>query len=372
MKKRGNREGTIYKRKDGRWAASVSLGWDGGVPRRKTFYGKTRQEVAAKLAAGIRDRDLGLPGLPERQSVSQYLSQWLETTRPTIGSATFKRYEEYVRLHASPIIGHHRVSRLAPQHLQRLYARKLGEGLSPTTVNHLHAVLHRALGQALRLSLIGRNPADAVDAPRKARYEIQPLTAEQSRQLLKGARGDRLEALYVLALTTGMRQGELLGLRWRNVDFAQSKVQLRGNLSWARVIAEPKGNKGRLITMTALAVDALRRHRIRQNEERLAMGPTWTDHDLVFTNAIGGYLDANNLRHRAFPKVLERSGVPWIRFHDLRHSTATLLLSLGVHPKVVQELLGHSQISVTLDTYSHVVPDMQREAMAQMNALLAQ
>ena len=351
MAKRGNSEGSIYKRKDGRWAASVSVGWHDGKYRRKTLYGKTRREVATKLASALRDKDLGLPGLPERQSVSQYLNQWLESARPTVGPATFKRYEEYDRLHANPVIGNRRLARLMPQDIQSLYSLKIGEGLSPTTVSHRHAVLRRALGQALRMGILARNPTDAVDPPRKTHYEIQPLTAEQSRRLLKAARGDRLEALYVLALTTGMRQGELFGLPWREVDMDQSKLHVRRNLRRTLDVAEPKSATGRRqITLTKLAVDVLRRHRIRQNEERLALGPGWTDIRLVFTNVAGGYLNSNNLRNRGFPKLLERSGLPRMRFHDLRHSTATLLLSLGIHPKVVQELLGHSQISVTLDT----------------------
>lgn len=208
--------------------------------------------------------------------------------------------------------------------------------------------------------------------PRKMHHEMRPLTPAQSRQLLDAARGDRLEALYVLALTTGMRQGELLGLHWRDIDLEQGKLQVRGNLRRTMEIAETKRKKSRRqISLTSLGVEALTRQGSRQAEERLALGGTWTDRDLVFTNSIGGYVDANNLRHRAFPKLLERAALPRIRFHDLRHSAATLLLILGVHPKVVQELLGHSQISVTLDTYSHILPDMQKDAMTELDALLA-
>ena len=275
-------------------------------------------------------------------------------------------------MHAVPVIGRHRLARLTPQHLQDLYARKLAEGLFPTTVGHLHAVLHRAFGQALRLGVLQRNPSDAVDPPRKMHHEMRPLTPAQSRQLLDAARGDRLEALYVLALTTGMRQGELLGLHWRDIDLEQGKLQVLGNLRRTMEIAETKRKKSRRqISLTSIGVEALKRYRAQQAEERLALGPAWKDLDLVFTSVVGGYVDANNLRHRAFPKLLERAELPRIRFHDLRHSAATLLLSLGVHPKVVQELLGHSQISVTLDTYSHILPDMQKDAMTELDGLLA-
>jgi integrase len=369
MSKRGNNEGSIYKRKDGRWSAALVV--DGG--KRRYLYGKTRQDVARKLNAALRDRELGLPSVQEHESVQQFLGRWLETARPALRRTTYKRYEQYVRLHMVPSLGNVRLSRLTPRHLQQLYTAKLEQGLSPTTVHHLHAVLHCALSRALKLGLVVRNVADAVDSPRPTRTEIQPLNPEQARRLLAAARGDRLEALYALALTTGMRQGELLAIRWRQADLDRGALQVLGTLEPDGIIEDPKSATGRRqITLTKLAIDALRRHRVSQNEERLAAGPAWTDLGLVFTNTVGGYLDANNLRHRGFPRLLEKAELPRMRFHDLRHSTATLLLSLGVHPKVVQELLGHSQISVTLDTYSHVLPNLHGEAMIEMDRLLAQ
>lgn len=367
MAKRGNNEGTIYKRKDGRWTAAVSL--ENGS--RRYLYGKTRQEVARKLTVALRDKDLGVPATPERQTLGGHLEHWLDVTEPTIRYSTFKRYEEYVRLHVIPVLGKIRISRLTPQHIQELYALKLSEGLSPTTVNHLHAVLYRALGQALRWGLIARNVTDAVDPPRKSHTEMQTLNPEQAKQLLDSARDDRLEALYVLALTTGMRQGEMLALHWRDVDLNELVLQVRWTLERNRVLGEPKTKKARRqITLTPLAAEALRRHKVRQYEERLAAGRDWIDLDLVFTNQVGSYVDADNLRHRSFPRLLEEAGLPAMRFHDLRHSAATLLLSLGTHPKIVQEILGHSQISVTMDTYSHILPGLQEEAAAKLNALL--
>ena len=368
MSKRGNREGSVYRRGDGRWAASISL----PAGKRRTFYGKTRQEVSRKLTNALRDRDLGLPTLQERQRLDSFLMQWLEAARPTVKPMTWKRYEEYVRIHLIPVVGHVRLARLTPQHLQDLYRRKLEDGLSPTTVHHIHAVMHRALRQALRWGLVLRNVSDAVDSPRTASYETQPLSPEQAGQLLDAARGDRLEALYMMALTTGMRQGELLGLHWKNVDLVQGVIQVRTTLRPGGEFGGPKSSSGRRqITLVQIAVDALQRHRRRQIEERVALGPDWEDLDLVFTNTTGNHLDANNLRHRAFPAVLQKAGLSRIRFHDLRHSTATLLLSLGVHPKVVQELLGHSHIAITMDTYSHVMPNLQKEAMVELNNLLA-
>ena len=356
MGKRGNNEGSIYKREDGRWTAALTLSGN----KRRYLYGKTRQDVSKKLNAAILDRDSGLPVPPERQTVTQYLHSWLEVTRPSIRPTTFKRYEEYVRIHAVPFIGKVGLSRLTPQHLDALYAQKLSAGLSPTTVRHLHTVLKRALSQAVKKGILARNVADAVVAPRKARHEINPLNPEQAQTLLEAAKGDRLEALYVLALTTGMRQGELLALRWSDLDLDRRALQVKGTMLPDGSTAEPKTSKGRRkITLTSLAVDALKNHSLRQTKEKLTVGSNWQEESLVFPNTVGLPLDANNLRKRSLPRLLIMAGLPKIRFHDLRHSAATLLLSAGVHPKVVQEMLGHSQVSITLDTYSSVLPNLQ-------------
>ncbi len=226
MRKRANGEGSIYKRADGRWAASVST--DHG--KRKAFYGKTREAVARKLATAIKARQDGLPLVAERQTVANYLQHWLETAKPTVRPRTFVRYEEYVRLHAIPELGRLALARLSPQHLQRLYASRLEAGLSPATVAHLHAVLHRALGQAARWGLVPRNVAELVTPPRPERREMFTLSPEQARTFLAAAEGDRLEALYVLALNTGMRQGEILALRWKDVDLDAGALQVLATL----------------------------------------------------------------------------------------------------------------------------------------------
>ena len=367
MAKRGNNEGSIYKRSDGRWAAALTL--PGG--KRRTLYGKTRQEVARSLTTALRDRETGLPVLPERQMVAEFLTHWLKMVKPTIRRSTFIRYEEHVRLHTVPIIGKIHLPRLTPQHLQDLYAKKLAEGLSPTSVRHLHTVLHRALKQALRWDLVVRNVSEAVDPPRRARSEYQALTVEEVRRLLAASKGNRLEALYVLAVTTGMRRGELLGLHWRDVYLDQGTLQVRYTLQQGGYVGEPKTAKARRqIDLPTLAVEALQRHRIHQLKDRYEAGPRWSDTDFVFTNALGNYVDPDNLRHRTFAPLLRRAELPSIRFHDLRHTSATLLLALDTRPKVVQELSGHSQIAVTRDVYSHVLPTMQREAMNGLDDLL--
>lgn len=371
MSKRANNEGTIYKRSsDGRWCATVTV--DGG--RRKSFYGTRREDVARKLAAALKARQDGLPVPGDRLTVERFLIEWLESVRPSLRPRTHMRYEQLIRLHALPYLGKISLTKLTPNHLQRLYAGRLEAGQSPASVRQLHAVLHRAFGRAARWGSVARNVADLVSAPRVERREMQALSPEQSRALLHAAAEDRLEALYVLAVTTGMRQGELLALHWRNVNLQAATAHVVGTLQRTRegyVIAGPKSaHSRRQVALTSAAVEVLRRHRATQAEERLRLGSAWKDDDLVFANEVGGYVDESHLRRRSFWPLLERAGVPRIRFHDLRHTAATLMLGHGIHPKVVAEMLGHSQISITLDLYSHVTPTMQRHATEALDAVL--
>lgn len=251
--------------------------------------------------------------------------------------------------------------------------KKLQAGLSPRTVQYLHAILRRSLGLATKWGLVARNVALLVDSPRVKRSEIRPLTPEQARQFLQMAKGDRLGALYSVAIALGLRQGEALGLRWDDVDMQQGWVQVR--MALQRVdgklqLVEPKTEKSRrTIEMPDVVRDALREHRIRQLQERLLAGQTWQEHGLVFTTTIGTPLDARNVvRH--FHGLLETAGLPRMRFHDLRHTAASLLLAQGLELRVVQEVLGHSQISLTANLYAHVMPVLMKEAAAKMDAVL--
>ena len=224
--KRGNSEGSITKRADGRWMARITL--EGG--ERKTFYAKTRQEAARRLAQAIRDRDTGLPIVGERQTLEQYFNTWLTDIRPTIRPRSWTRYEEMARLHLLPTLGGVVLSRLTSQQLQALYSAKLAEGLAPATVGRLHAVIRRALGEAMQLGLTQRNIALLVRAPRPAGHEMCVLTADQAKIFLASIVGDPLEALYVLAITTGMRRGEMLALRWSEIDLDERYLQVRWTL----------------------------------------------------------------------------------------------------------------------------------------------
>jgi integrase len=368
--KRGNNEGTIRKRTDGRWEGRLNLP-DGS---HKYYYRKTRQEVAQMLAKASSDRDKGVSIVSEKENVSQFLLYWLEVMKPKLKIRTWILYRQLMVTHAIPALGTIKLARLHQQHVQGLYARKLEEGLSPTTVHHLHAVLHRALGQALRWGMIAQNVRDLVEAPAIAHHEMQVLTPDQAKEFLEAASGHRLEALFVLALTTGLREGEILALKWRDLDLEAGMLQVRGNLQRIKgevFITTPKNRYSRRhVTLSSLATTSLHAHRARQLSERMELGAVWEDNDLVFANGVGKPIERTDLIRRQFAPLLEHAGLPRIRFHDLRHTAATLLLLQGIHPKVVSEMLGHSQVGITLNLYSHVLPNMQRDASAAMDRLL--
>lgn len=369
-KRRANNEGTIYKRQDGRWVASVTL----PSGQRKSYYGKTRQEVAQKLLGGMKAVQDGVPIPSEKLKVGRYLQEWLQTTQASIRPSTWRRYEQLLRVHALPALGSLLLARLEPRHLQQLYTHCLTQGSAPASVRQLHAVLRRALGQAVKWGTLPRNVATLVTPPRVKRHDITPLSADQVKALLAAAKGHRFEALYVLAITTGMRLGELLALQWHDADFEAGMLQIRHTLvktptGWQ--LAEPKTSRSRRrIALAPSAVEALRHHRSHQAAERLRLGQAWHDQNLVFANEIGKPMDAGNLLHRSLWPLLEKAGIPRLRFHDLRHTAATLLLGQGVHVKIVSEMLGHSTVGLTLDVYSHVLPDMQQQAVAAMEKAL--
>ncbi|MBX6764679.1 site-specific integrase [Rubrobacter taiwanensis] len=362
MGKRGNGEGSISRRKNGTWRAEYTV-YTAEGRKRKTLYGKTRREVAEKLAKAIADRNGGIVYDAGKLTVGEYLDRWLsDSVRDTVRQRTYERYESIVRVHIKPTLGRIKLKTLAPAHVRGLYREKLGAGLSPRTVQYIHVTLHKALKQAVRDELIPRNASEAIKAPRPTKKEIRPLSPDQARAFLDAARGDRFETLYVLAVHCGLREGELLGLKWEDVDLDAGTLAVRRTLSETRTghrFEAPKNGKGRRIKLTTGAMKALRRHRKAQLEERLRAAGLWEDHGLVFPNQVGKTMNAKNLTARSFKQILERAGLPrTVRVHDLRHTCATILLKVGQHPKYVQELLGHANIGITLDTYSHVLPGM--------------
>lgn len=363
MGKRGNGEGSISRRKGGGWMGQYVVHTAEGRKRR-TVYGKTRKEVAAKLAKAISNREDGLVFDAKNLTVGDYLDLWLrDSVQDTVRLTTYQGYERVVRLHIKPALGRIKLDNLTPVHVRSLYRERLEAGLAPRMVQLVHTILHKALKQAVNDGLIPRNVTEAVKAPRPVNKEMKPLSPDQARTLLEAARGERLEALYALAVTTGMRQGEILGLKWEDLDLEAGTLQVRRTLSTAMGggvrFGPPKTARSRRnIRVPKLALTALRRHRKTQLEKRMKLSGLWEDHDLVFTTGVGTPLSRADLITRSFKPLLRRANLPDIRFHDLRHTCATLLLSRGVHAKLVQELLGHSTIAVTLDTYSHVLPGM--------------
>jgi integrase len=375
MGKRGNGEGTITRRKNGGWMAQYTV-YTAEGRKRKTLYGNTRQEVAAKLANALSDREGGLVFDAGNLTVGEYLDRWLShSVRDTVRQKTYERYESIVRVHLGPALGRIKLKALTPDHVRGLYREKLDSGLSPRSVLHIHRTLSKALKQAANDGLIPRNAAASVKPPQPRKEEMQPLSRDQVRAFLDTIRGDRMEALYVLAVTAGLRQGELLALKWKDVDLEGEypTLQVRRSLSETRgrrSFEAPKSGRGRYLRLSRRAVVALRAHRKRQLEERMQKAGLWEEHGLIFPSEVGTPMSGRNL-YRAFKIRVKRAALPQtLRFHDLRHTCATLLLRQGVNPKFVQELLGHADISLTLNTYSHVLPDMGDAAAGGMDAAL--
>ena len=368
--RRGHGEGSIYQRKDGRWTASLTLE-DG---KRKSFYGKSYKEVEEKLRVARNEQKQGTLATGPQQTLKSYLWYCLEDVhKHRIRIGTYEEYRTILNKHLLPTLGHIQLQKLTTQQVQSLIAKKSQEGLSAGRVRHIHAVLHKALDHAVRIKLVHHNVCDMVELPHEKQREIQLLAPEQAQQLLKKVREHRLEGLLTLALATGMRKGEMLSLRWQDIDLYKGSLHIHRTVSYVAgrgfVEGEPKTARSRrTIALPDFVVEALKRHRTLQLETRLQAGPAWVDNNLVFCNPHGEFIHPMTL-FRHFTKLLREVGLPHMRFHDLRHSAATILLSMGVPMKVVQELLGHSNFGTTANIYSHVLPGMQKEAMDKMNDL---
>jgi integrase len=352
------------------WQGAVRLP-DGG---RKYVYGQSREEVRRKLNSTIHALESGTYSDAKGLTVGEFLDQWLEeVARPRVRPWTYSGYEVHVRLHLKPIIGRIRLDKLSPMHVQQMMNRKLTEGLRPKSVRYIRGTLRTALSHAQQFGLISSNPAAIVRSPRVEQYEIQPFTADEARLLLQSVKGHRLEALYSVALTMGLRQGEALGLRWTDVDLELGYIRVSKQLQ--RIdgqlqLVEPKTARSRrTIAMPATIVEALRAHRGRQDIDRRQAGSKWDEHGLVFAGPNGKPLDGTAVT-KQFHRHLDHAGLPQRRFHDLRHSCATLLLAQGVSPRVVMDVLGHSQIGLTMNTYAHVVPELRREAADRMEQVI--
>lgn len=373
--RRGHGEGSIYQREsDGRWVASVDLGYVNGQRKRKPLYGRTRKEVAEKLKVALRDQQRGLPVAPARQTVAQFLDEWLRDVKaPSVRPKTIRIYEQCIRLYLKPALGKHQLTKLTAPMVQRMLNELSASGLKPNTVQRTCDVLKNALGHAVKWDLVPRNVATLVDPPRFERATIRFLTAAQAKALLRTVSGDRLEALYTVALAMGLRQGEALGLRWQDIDFTSNTLTV--NVALQRVdgqlvLVEPKTQQGyRTLTLPQVVVDALRNHQTAQNLARAVASSQWVETGLVFTTWKGTAVDARNVV-RQFKAHLSAANLPDMRWHDLRHSCASLLLAQRVPISTIRVTLGHSQIAVTMQ-YAHLVPELQGLAATAMDSALA-
>jgi len=371
-KRRGQNEGSIYRQGDSRWAAAVSL----PGRKRKYFYGRTREAVQKKLLKARHDLQQGLPLSDERITFGKYLDKWLEdSVQPSVRPATFNRYSRDCRIHIKPALGYIKLVRLNPGEIQSLLNRKQVEGLSPASVRHIHAVIRRALEQAYQWQLVPRNVAKLVKPPRVPKKEAKALSPEQARAFLNAVKEDRLVAFYTVAMALGLRRGECLALKWDDIDFENETLRVRHTLHRIRgggwTLAEPKSaNSRRTIALPKVIVKAFREHKKRQLEERIFQGSRWQETGFVFTSTIGTPLNGDNV-FKKFRDILKKAGLPEINLHGLRHTAASLLLVQGVSPRVVMETLGHSQISFTMNTYSHVMPVLMRDAADKMDAILS-
>ncbi len=372
MTKHANGEGSIGKRKDGRWMATLTI--DG---KRMYFYGKTQAEALEKRRAAQREYAQGILASGPTQTLKTYLNHWLEDVhRPSVGIRTYLAYRGNLDNHIFPVLGHIQLRKLTPQHIQSFYAKMLKEGLKASTIKGMHSILRSALDNAVRWNLVSRNVCNLVTKPRTVKHKIHPLIEDQARNLLEAVKGDVLEGIITVTLVTGLRRGEVLGLKWEDIDLINKYLYVRRSVGRAGkygiVVSEPKTISGlRVIKLPDIVIDVVGRHRVRQDEVKAKLGTAWQDSGYVFCNGIGEFLDESQLQVM-YKRLLKRAMLPNIRFHDLRHSAATIMISMGVNPKVVQEILGHSTISMTMDTYAHVLPSMQQDATQKLNDMYKQ
>ncbi len=366
--RRGRGEGSIYQRGDGIWCASLSAGYDANGKRiRRTLTGKTKAVVAEKLRRLQGDVDAGiLPSTQRSPDLSVYLTQWLETSvRSTCARETYRRYKTVVDNQLIPNVGRVKVNKLTTLNVEQLYAVIEKSGGSPRTCQLAGITLGKAMSHAEKHGLVRSNPVRLVPKPKVEYREMDVWTEPECQQFLSSSKDDPLFALYQLALTSGMRQGELLGLRWSDIDFGSNTVVVQRTLEEVRgQLREkpPKRDSRRSIVLPPVTMQSLAQHQRNMLQSGLGECP-------VFCDSNGGWLRKSNLTRRSFSPLVKKAGVRRIRFHDLRHTHATLLLQAGENVKVVSERLGHRSIEITLKIYAHVLPTMQQQAATRLEGI---
>jgi integrase len=367
--RRGNQEGSITKRSKDSWRAQLYI-----QGKRLSYTAKSRKECQDWVKKTCMDSERGSFNPGATQTLEQYLESWLVTIKPSIRPGTHYQYTMTCRNYLLPMLGHLRLNQVRPNLIQQMYATYLNKGLGPRTVEVIHAVIHRALAQALKLELIDRNPVDATTPPRVEVKEMQIYDEVQVGQFLMAAKGDVNEALYQLAIATGLRQSELLGLKWSDLDTQKRTLNVQRQLRRCGIKGDlytpPKTKNGRrTIVLGGTTLAKLQEHWWRQNEARIVAGDHWQENDLIFPTPTGTPKNQSNL-FRQFKAMIEKAGLPEIRFHDLRHTAASLLLNHGVPAIIVSRRLGHYKVSMTLDIYGHLIPEMQDDAARLIDELI--
>lgn len=378
MAKNAAGEGTIRKRSDGRWEAIVTVGTDPGTGKmiRRSVYGSTQAEVRKKKTELTRSIDNGTYQAPDRTTVEKWLDTWMETfCKIKVKPLTYQSYEVAIKTHIKPNIGAVKLQALRGVHIQKLYNNMIEAGKSPKTVKNIGAILHKALSVAVKQGLIIANPCDAAELPKVTRKEITPLRDAEIPLFLNAIEGHQFRNAYAVCLFAGLREGELLGLSWGQVDFEKKRITINQQLQRGKkagtgyfIADTTKSGKPRNIEPPEIAFKYLRAERARQAENQLAAGELWSNPDnLVFTDATGKHLAIHTF-YKHFKAIAESIGRPDARPHDLRHTAATVAIASGADVKSVQDLLGHATASFTLDIYAHATDQMKRDTAARMQS----
>jgi integrase len=367
--KRNNKEGSICQLPSGTWRAQI---YQKG--QRISHTEKTKAEALAWIRRMYQEIDDGKTIQVSKITFEEFLDSWLISIKTSIRPMTWYQYHTVTKNHILPVLPNLKLIDLKPDMIQKIYNNKISQGIHPRTIKLMHTVFHSSLEQAVKMGLILRNPANAVKRPKYEIPEMKFLDEAQVNQFLSAAQGQRNEALYQLEIATGMRQSELLGLRWKDLDWDRCSIivqhQLKRGFTEGDYFSQPKTKSGkRTIILGKKTVDKLREHWLRQLKEKQIAGNRWKENDLIFPSTIGTPINQANL-YRSFKDLLRSAGLPDIRFHDLRHTAATLMLNHGVAPIIVSRRLGHSRVSITLDIYGHLIPEMQNEAAEMIDDLI--
>ncbi len=368
-KKRGNNEGTVYKRKDGRWCAQVSLSG-----KRITKYAKTQRECHDWVREITNKIEHGMTFDATQLTLERYMQSWLTGKDLSIRQNTARNYRRYTEQDILPVIGKMRLQNIQPAHIRQMYLRMQAEGKGSRTIQLVHSTLHCALKQAVKERLIGYNPMDAVERPKVETKEFHIFTESQARTFLEATKGHPYEALFYLALTTGLRKGELLGLMWDDVDWEKGTLrverQLQQAYSSSAVLVPTKTKSGRRqIKLGKIGLAMLEAHRKRQEAQKILAGDSWKENGMIFTTGIGTYASQSKVSKK-FKQILYENDLPDIRFHDLRHTSISLLLDMGTPINTVQRRAGHSKAIVTTDIYGHVMAHSQDAAAENIEQIV--